>query len=517
MPATAHTIRTETPTIQELKAEEKLRHSEEHSVIRLSHTQEALRLSEDKFYKAFHHNQNFMAIVRLIDGIFIDINNSAAKVMGYSREDIVGKNDTELGIHRSPKSQQLLEQLKQQIIENNCLRDVEYELITKSGKTIYLLSNVSSLEIDGEKCLLISSVNITERKKAEENLRLSQELFSKTFNANPLAMSITSRKSREVLNVNEAYILQYGYSREELIGEKTTEIGVWMDKNDYDHFLKEILQNGHARNLEMKFRKKSGEVVTVLLSGIIINFQGKECVLETSSDITQLRLCQNEIARLERLNLVGEMAAGISHEIRNPLTTVRGFLQLLGGKDRYAEDKKFMDLMINELDRANSIITRYLFLAKDKSVEFEKQDLNETIKSLFPPLQSEAISQEKTIILALGDIPQIIMDKSDILQLIINLSRNGLEATPPGGMISISTYMDKHTVVLAVQDQGSGIDHDVLEKMGTPFFTTKDHGTGLGLAICYSIAQRHNAKIDVETSPNGSTFYVRFSVPGAAE
>ncbi|MHB1126144.1 MAG: ATP-binding protein [Bacillota bacterium] len=102
------------------------------------------------------------------------------------------------------------------------------------------------------------------------------------------------------------------------------------------------------------------------------------------------------------------------------------------------------------------------------------------------------------------------MDDKEIRQLIINLARNGLEAMPPGGVLTIRTYLEGKEVVLAVEDRGKGISSEVMNKIGTPFFTTKDNGTGLGLAICYSIASRHNATLKIETSPEGSAFFVRF-------
>jgi len=130
--------------------------------------------------------------------------------------------------------------------------------------------------------------------------------------------------------------------------------------------------------------------------------------------------------------------------------------------------------------------------------------------ALLPLLQADAMKDDKTIKLELGNIPCILFDKDEIHQLILNLGRNGLEAMLPGGYITIKTFKESDRVVLAVQDQGKGIAPEVLERIGTPFFTTKDNSTGLGLAICYSIAQRHNARIDVETGSTGTTFYVRF-------
>jgi len=206
------------------------------------------------------------------------------------------------------------------------------------------------------------------------------------------------------------------------------------------------------------------------------------------------------------------MAAGIGHEIRNPMTTVRGFLQVLGGKERYVQDKEYMDLMIEELDRVNAIISEYLTLAKDKAVELKKQSLNQKVRSILPLLQADAIKQEKSIEVELGDIPYLVIDRNEIKQLILNLVRNGLEAMSPGGALTIKTCQDGDEVVLAVQDQGTGIPPEVLEKIGTPFLTTKENGTGLGLAVCYSIAQRNKAQIEIETGATGTTFKVRFKV-----
>jgi signal transduction histidine kinase len=166
--------------------------------------------------------------------------------------------------------------------------------------------------------------------------------------------------------------------------------------------------------------------------------------------------------------------------------------------------------MISELDRANSIITEFLTLAKDKKVELKLQSLNHIINTLFPLISADSMVTDKFIEIELGDIPDIALDEKEIRQLLLNLVRNGLEAMRPGGKLKIKTLQDDDKVILAVQDQGSGIEPDVFEKIGTPFFSTKDSGTGLGLAVCFSIANRHNAKISVETGNYGTTFFVSF-------
>ncbi len=218
-----------------------------------------------------------------------------------------------------------------------------------------------------------------------------------------------------------------------------------------------------------------------------------------------------ELLRLDRLNLVGEMAAGIGHEIRNPLTAVRGYLQWYLQKEKYAEFHTDFTTMIEELDRANAIITEYLSLAKDKSIDLKPGNLNQILDSLFPLLRAEAYNSGHDLILEKENLPQLPLNDSEIRQLVLNLVRNGFDAMEASGILTIRTHVDGDHVLLSVHDTGTGIPDTLLDKLGTPFLTTKDHGTGLGLAVCYQIAARHHAKIEVHSVPGNTTFYAIFN------
>ncbi|GHI01137.1 GAF domain-containing sensor histidine kinase [Neobacillus kokaensis] len=228
-------------------------------------------------------------------------------------------------------------------------------------------------------------------------------------------------------------------------------------------------------------------------------------------DITEKKKYEKELKRLSSLELIGQMAAGISHEIRNPMTTVRGFLQFLK-KDKHNRNQDYyFDLMIEELDRANSIITEFLSIGNTRTSDVQMLDLNSIIYDMAPLIKIDASSQNKSINIITEEIPELLLNRNEIRQLLINLCRNGLEAMSPEKVLTIRTYKDcDHRVILAVQDQGEGIKTEIVEKLGTPFFTTKDNGTGLGLGVCYAIAARHHAEIDIQTGPEGTTFSVRF-------
>jgi len=233
-------------------------------------------------------------------------------------------------------------------------------------------------------------------------------------------------------------------------------------------------------------------------------------------DIAEKKKYEQEMKRLSGLQLIGQMAAGISHEIRNPMTTVRGFLQILSEKEECMNFNEYFTLMIDELDRANSIITEFLSMGTIKTNNLEELNLNSIINDLYPLLHANVLNQNKEIKIETSKIPNLLLNRNEIRQLILNLYRNGLEAMGEGKELTIRTYMEKEQVVLAIQDQGEGIKPEVLEKLGTPFFSTKANGTGLGLGVCYAIAARHQAKIDIQTGLNGTTFFIRFQRDAAS-
>lgn len=362
--------------------------------------------------------------------------------------------------------------------------------------------------------LLMSGLwEILQRKKAEEELRFSNERFARSFNASPVMMTINSHADLRFIDANEAFLKGVEYTRPEVIGRTLEELDILADSEGQAEEIKStIAEQGTLYNRELRFRTKNGDVRVGLASVDTFFINNEQCVLWVMQDITEKRQIEKDIARLERFNLVGQMAAGIGHEIRNPMTAVRGFLQLLGGRKEYADYRQYFDLMIDELDRANSIITEYLSLARNRPVDLVEIRLDSILRVLYPLIMADALNAGVNIEFKLEDVPEFPLNENEIRQLVLNLVRNGIESMPAGGMLSIHTYREGEEVVLSVRDQGGGMDEEALEKLGTPFYTTKDNGTGLGLAVCYSIAARHKAIIDVETGPDGTAFRVRFRV-----
>ncbi len=220
------------------------------------------------------------------------------------------------------------------------------------------------------------------------------------------------------------------------------------------------------------------------------------------------------MACLDQYRIIGELAAAIVHEVRNPMTTVRGFLQLLSESGDFAGHKEYFDLMIEEIDQANFIMSNFLSLGKDQHSEYKPENLNQIIENYYLILSSEAKKHDHMVKIIQSELPLIPLDFKQIRQLIFNLVQNGLEAMSSPGTLTIMTFKTAEEIVLSVQDQGCGIDNAIMQKLGQPFLTTKEKGTGLGLAVCYRIAEQHNAQLEVKTADHGSTFSVKFPIPG---
>lgn len=355
-------------------------------------------------------------------------------------------------------------------------------------------------------------IDITEQKRLEKELCRREQEFKTIVENFP---SIIIRYGTEELRyayVNPALSSICGISTDNLIGKTPCELGdaevfdaVWHMK------CLEVFQTGVTAEVDVEFKGIDGPRYGQ--ASVVPEFSGTgkvQSVLAIIRDVTERRRLETEMARFERLNLIGEIAASIGHEVRNPMTTVRGFLQMFQENTSQSRHREKFALMIEELDRANAIITEFLTLSKNKWVELRPGNINKIFDALFPLIQADALRLGHSIWIEKNDVPDILLNENEIKQLLLNLVRNGLEAMDSGGMVIIKTQVLGTNVCLSVQDRGIGIPSGLLEKIGTPFVTTKDSGTGLGLAVCYRIAERHKAKVEIKTSPEGTTVVVLF-------
>lgn len=427
---------------------------------------------------------------------FTYLNKRAEELFVKTREELLGK----ICWDTIPQARGSLIEYKYHRAKADCLPITFEHLCFLRKDTWYQITAYPS-----DYGLSVNYRDITEQKLSLQKLVQSRKEMANILESMTDCFCVIDKNWR-CSYINRAGEILLGKSRDELLDKKITEL--YKINDVIMRQFKEVMTERRTVNFEIVSETLGGKWVEI--SAYPTDTTGITCYFR---DITSRKIAENEIARLDRLNLVGQLAAGIGHEIRNPMTTVRGYLQLLGSKPDYANRKSTFELMISELDRANSILTEFLSLTQTKRSELKYQNLNDILNNLYPLLESDAFTQNKQIFFIPEVVPNLKLNGKEISQLILNLIRNGLEAMEERGALTINTYVTDNKAVLAIKDEGCGIPPENLNKLGTPFFTTKDNGTGLGLATCYKIAESHNAKIQINSSPRGTTFLIIFPIP----
>lgn len=236
-------------------------------------------------------------------------------------------------------------------------------------------------------------------------------------------------------------------------------------------------------------------------------------LLRTSEDITESIKSEAMLKKSEMLSAVGQLAAGIAHEIRNPLTSLKGFLQLMMQSSTY--NREYTEVMFSEFNRLELIISEFLVLARPQAVAFKEQQIERILEDVNVLLNTQAILKNIRLELAYEDnLPPVYCNEKELKQLFINMIKNAIEAMDSEGDISISARMDPDGYLLVrVSDQGKGIPKDQLERMGEPFYTTKEKGTGLGLMISQKIIDNHKGTLTFLSEVGiGTTVEMRFPV-----
>ncbi|TMV43657.1 PAS domain-containing protein [Paenibacillus mesophilus] len=231
-------------------------------------------------------------------------------------------------------------------------------------------------------------------------------------------------------------------------------------------------------------------------------------------DVTNLRSLEMQVQRSDRLAMIGQIAAGTAHEIRNPLTSIKGFLQVLNRtfyQNGMEREQGYTDLMLGEIDRINELVNEFLLLSKPKNVTYDKIDMSSVIRDILPIINNQAVLHNVTIqYQSVYQIPKIVADRELLKQVFINLCKNGIEAMVQGGTLTIIERVEyrERKIHVEVHDAGPGIPAFLIDKIFDPFFTTKESGTGLGLSVCQRIIHDIGGSIRVSSKGYGTTFTV---------
>lgn len=408
-------------------------------------------------------------------------------------------------------------------------------LTGSKGETMGWLSLQSAPLLDvstGELYGVIEYVeDVTERIKLEESLKDSMQLLSKAFTASSDWISITRLSDGKYLEVNEGYQKKTGYSREEVLGRTSLELGLWVNPSKRDEALRILRETGCLRDFEVDFRMRSAEVRTFSLAADVIEVRGEKCTLAICRDITERKALERQLALAQKMEAIGRLAGGIAHDFNNLLTVILGRVDLLLLKTETSEpSREPLEEIRKAANRAASLTRQLLAFSRKQTLESKLLDLNNIVSDMERML-SRLIGEDVEIVTVRDpDLWQVKLDPAQIEQVILNLAVNARDAMPKGGRLRIETknhivgYGDSmtlppgHYVVLRVSDTGIGMDEEVRQRLFEPFFTTKEKGTGLGLATVYGIVTQSGGHIHVDSLPGaGTTFSIYFPAVEAGE
>ncbi|MBT8364724.1 MAG: PAS domain S-box protein [Deltaproteobacteria bacterium] len=313
---------------------------------------------------------------------------------------------------------------------------------------------------------------------------------------------------------SEGKIVSFNFLALELLGIEESE-AKGMDLRTSIDFVKSgiestLIECVPVLDFEIYHQHKAGEMVPLALSATPIKDQkdGYNGAVIVLRDLRELKLLQEKVKRSEKLAAIGELAAGVAHEIRNPLSSIRGFAQFLRHslKDK-PQEKEYAETMVTEIDRINRVVTDLLTFARPMAVEISPTDITELIEHSVRLVEADALSRDVNIQMKISDLTRLPLDANQITQALLNLLLNALQAVPPKGNIEIGAELDPSDsrLHLWVKDDGPGIPNNKIEKIFEPFYTTHEKGTGLGLAIVHKIAENHNGEIRVNSPPKGMT------------
>lgn len=366
-----------------------------------------------------------------------------------------------------------------------------------------------------------------------EKVRLQKELIeTKNFLESIVekagdAISVIDLEGK-ILYWNEGAERIYGYPQAEALGKKLSEILYPRNEKarmEEDKILENIMarvKKGEvASNMEIKRLTKDGrEIITSMTTSPLKDAEGR--IIGASRicrDITSMKKAEERLILAERLSSLGELTAGVAHELRNPLAGIKINTQVLARKKDLAEtERRILESTQEGIEKIQKIVEDMLHFARPKAAHFEENEINEVIEKSLAILQAKFKKGNIALIFEKGkDLPRLRIDVRQIQQVLINLMLNAIQAMEKGGTLTVRTFLENgNEVGIEVKDTGVGIPKAHMKKIFAPFFTTKSEGTGLGLSISLKILNNHGATLDVESEEGkGSVFTIHFPAGGS--
>jgi PAS domain S-box-containing protein len=508
-----------------------------------------LRETEKALRKVFDACADAIAIIRVRDGKYLDVNPALLALSGLARDQVAGHTARELDFWIDRR--RMLEFLAT-LARDGRVRNFEADICRRDGAVMSCAVSGAVIEFGGELCVVTFTHDISALKQTERELVAAREALShqlaelranarrlhqsegtlrRVFDANLDAISINELASGAYVEVNREFLCRTGYAREEIVGRSFEALPLWKDPRQRQAFAAEIARKGELRNMEAEFVMKDGEVLPCLISGVVVELNGRRCCLAITRDVSALKATERKLvaareAALAASHAKSEFLSSMSHEIRTPMNSILGMADLLAETSMTAGQRRYLETIISNGNLLFELINSILDLAKVESgrlslerVAFNLRDLVERAAESLA-LRAHDKDLELLVRIEPGTPAVLIGDPLRLRQVLINLIGNAIKFTERGE-VAVEVARDAQAsesgrLRFLVRDTGVGIPPDKIESVFAPFTqadsstTRKYGGSGLGLAIVKRLVDLMNGKVGVESRVDAGTT-VRFT------
>ncbi|GAM15622.1 PAS domain-containing sensor histidine kinase [Mesobacillus selenatarsenatis] len=435
---------------------------------------------------------------------FLRINHKYTEIFGYTEEDLIGRTFYEFS------NPDFVPGIISEVQNGKAFTNMITKRFHKDGSMLDIAVSYSPFRNKHGKIIAIIAIyrDITKIVSMERELNRTRELYE-LITENTSDMIKVINKDKMIVYASPSHEKVISLKPEQIVGRSLSEFLSSEEDAILDKKLAEIIETGEPQILRKKFTTCDQNIVYTEYNFSPIYNEKKEIesFVSVGRNITDRVKQDATIRNLDRLSVTGQLAAGVAHEIRNPLTSLKGFSKLL----QTCLDKKkqgdYLAIMMNELDRIDTIVNEFMSLAKPQAVQYVKEDLKSILDSTINIIHPQALMHNVQII---TNYPEknckLSCNSHQLKQVFLNFLKNAIESMAEGGNIYIDLQMNEPgKVLVSVADEGAGIESDRLRYLGTPFYTTKDKGIGLGLTVSNKIIQEHNGTMKIVSEKGQGT------------
>jgi PAS domain S-box-containing protein len=479
-------------------------------------TEAALRESESKFSKVFRSSPEVIVLTRLSDGMILDANDTFLRVSGYTREEVINKKMTGLGVWVKPEERA---QMVKMLQEKGEVRNIEYLFRMKSGEIRTWLFSAETATINNEVCILSVTTDITERKKAVEALQESEKKYRELINTS-LDAIISTDPQTKVIIWNQGAEKIFGYSEKEMLGDTMMKIIPEREHEKVKKKLASLRQPSPEKQSNAVFegtgRRKDGAEVPIEISLSSRELENTSITTAIVRDITVRKEAEEKLRQLDKMK--SEFLSNVSHELRTPLQSIGGFTKLImnGQVPDAATQQEFLEIIDREVLHLGNLINSLLDMSRLEAGRFQVNRRLAPVRDYFiDPVKSfYSLARDKNITLSENipsQLPEMEVDGDRLRQVVINLIGNAVKFSDPGGSVSVKVEKQKEMLLFQVSDHGIGISEEAKTHLFERFYRAEGEmvrgGTGLGLYISKQIIEAHGGSIWAESElGKGSTF-----------